>query len=72
MFSFFFPRACLLIYVQARMPGTIKTVLKIGSNMLLVVVVVLLGVVVVRVVVSQLKVVCFVVKALSSSSRSRK
>ena len=54
------------------MPGTIKTVLKIGSNMLLVVVVVLLGVVVVRVVVSQLKVVCFVVKALSSSSRSRK
>jgi len=56
------------------MPGTIKTVLKIGSNMLLVVVVVvvLLGEVVVRVVVSQLKVVCFVVKALSSSSRSRK
>ena len=40
--------------------------------LLVVVVVVLLGEVVVRVVVSQLKVVCFVVKALSSSSRSRK
>ena len=64
-------RAWLFVYVlrtYTRMLGTIKTVLKIGSNMLLVVVVVLLGEVVV---VSQLKVVCFVVKVLSCSSSRR-